>query len=65
MTELDYAKSVVDRKKAMGYGVGIRQCHDCFHSNLSFGEILNEKYRCLKGKFAVQKTGTCKNWKET
>lgn len=63
--------TVAERKKEQGYGVGIRQCHDCKDSDKtkqirdpgkSF-EWVEVSYYCVPGKFKVKKTGTCKLWK--
>jgi hypothetical protein len=51
-------KTVATMKKEMGYGIGIRQCHDCKRCEIR----PDFSYYCTFGEFIVEKTGTCKYW---
>lgn len=52
-------KTVATMKKEMGYGIGIRQCHDCKRCEQNPWTL---SFKCTFGGFSVKKTGTCKYW---
>lgn len=66
---------VNDRKEKMGYGFGIRQCHNCYYvSSYVHKKLFIDKendrestaYFCSHdaGLFAVKKTASCKFWRK-
>jgi hypothetical protein len=56
-------KKVADIKKEIGYGVGIRQCHDCGYCKTTYSIAEPTRYYCEFNGFAVKKTAVCKHWK--
>ena len=60
-------QTVPEKKKEQGWGLRIRQCHDCRHIKTRVKEIKNNVYhtalRCGLGDFVTKKTATCKKWK--